>query len=101
MISPIAAGRAGTLRAIEAALRTEDKKIFVVSQRENIEDVTPDKLFQMGTVATIGPVQRGPSGMRLLLNGDYRGIYTMMERVDGDLLKLGKESAGPDGPVLY
>jgi ATP-dependent Lon protease len=80
--SPIAAGRAGTLRAIEAALRSEDKKIFVVSQRENIEDVTPEKLFQMGTVATIGPVQRGPSGMRLLLNGDYRAVAVRYEEQD-------------------
>ena len=39
--SPIAAGRPGTLRAIEAALRNEGKQIFVVSQRENLEDVTP------------------------------------------------------------
>ena len=48
-------------------MRTEDKQIFVVSQRENLEDVTPEILYGMGTVATIGPVQRGPSGMRLLL----------------------------------
>jgi ATP-dependent Lon protease len=80
--SPIAAGRAGTLRAIEAALRSEDKKIFVVSQRENLEDVTPEILFSMGTVATIGPVQRGPSGMRLLLNGDYRAVAVRYEEQD-------------------
>ncbi len=80
--SPIAAGRAGTLRAIEAALRTEDKKIFVVSQRENVEDVTPEKLYGMGTVATIGPVQRGPSGMRLLLNGNYRAVAVRYEEQD-------------------
>jgi ATP-dependent Lon protease len=80
--SPIAAGRPGTLRAIEAALRTEDKKIFVVSQRENVEDVTPEILYGMGTVATIGPVQRGPSGMRLLLNGDYRAIAVRYEEQD-------------------
>ena len=72
--SPIAAGRPGTLRAIEAALKTEDKTIFVVAQRENLEDVSPEILYTMGTVATIGPVQRGPSGMRLLLNGQYRGV---------------------------
>ncbi len=80
--SPIAAGRPGTLRAIEAALRSEDKKIFVVSQRENLEDVTPEILHQMGTVATIGPVQRGPSGMRLLLNGDYRAVAVRYEEQD-------------------
>ena len=80
--SPIAAGRPGTLRAIEAALRTEDKQIFVVSQRENLEDVTADILYSMGTVATIGPVQRGPSGMRLLLNGDYRAVAVRYEEQD-------------------
>jgi ATP-dependent Lon protease len=80
--SPIAAGRPGTLRAIEAALRTEDKQIFVVSQRENLEDVSPEILYGMGTVATIGPVQRGPSGMRLLLNGDYRAVAVRYEEQD-------------------
>ena len=80
--SPIAAGRPGTLRAIEAALRSEDKKIFVVSQRENLEDVTPEILYTMGTVATVGPVQRGPSGMRLLLNGDYRAVAVRFEEQD-------------------
>ena len=80
--SPIAAGRPGTLRAIEAALRTEDKQIFVVSQRENLEDVTSEILYGMGTVATIGPVQRGPSGMRLLLNGDYRAVAVRYDEQD-------------------
>ena len=89
--SPIAAGRAGTLRAIEAALRTEDKKIFVVSQRENVEDVAPEILYGMGTVATIGPVQRGPSGMRLLLNGDYRAVAVRYEEHDEYLEWVGGE----------
>ncbi len=80
--SPIATGRPGTLRAIEAALRNENKQIFVVSQRENREDVTPEILYSMGTVATIGPVQRGPSGMRLLLNGDFRAVAVRYEEQD-------------------
>ncbi len=84
--SPIAAGRAGTLRAIEAALRTEDKQIFVVSQRKNVEDVAPEILYGMGTVATIGPVQRGPSGMRLLLNGNYRAVALRYEEQDEFLM---------------
>jgi len=84
--SPIAAGRPGTLRAIEAALKTDDKAIFVASQRENVEDVAPELLHTMGTVATIGPMQRGPSGMRLLLNGGYRGIAMRYEEHDGYLV---------------
>ncbi len=55
--SPIAAGRPGTLHAIEAALKTDSKRIFVVAQRENLDDATPDLLFNVGTIATIGPVQ--------------------------------------------
>ncbi len=84
--SPIAAGRPATLRAIEAALKTTDKRIFVVAQRENLEDVSADVLYAMGTVATIGPVQRGPSGMRLLLNGVYRGVAMRFEEKDEYLI---------------
>ncbi len=83
--SPIAAGRAGTLRAIEAALKRDDKSIFVVSQRENIEAVSPELLYTTGTVATIGPVQRGPSGMRLLLTGDRRGAVVEFREQEGYL----------------
>ncbi len=96
--SPIAAGRAGTLRAIEAALKTENKQIFVVSQRENLEDVTPEILYSMGTVATIGPVQRGPSGMRLLLNGDYRAVAIRYEEQD-EYLVAAVHSAEEMSPI--
>ncbi len=92
--SPIAAGRPGTLRAIEAALRSDDKKIFVVSQRENLENVTSEILHIMGTVATVGPVQRGPSGMRLLLNGDYRAVAVRYEEQD-EYLSHGREAIRP------
>ncbi len=90
--SPIAAGRPGTLRAIEAALRNEEKKIFVVSQRENLEDVSPEMLYSLGTVATIGPVQRGPSGMRLLLNGNFRAHAVRYEEQDEYLVASIRET---------
>jgi len=103
--SPIAAGRPGTLRAIEAALKTDDKAIFVASQRENVEDVTPELLHTMGTVATIGPMQRGPSGMRLLLNGGYRGIAMRYEEHDGYLVATVRPAEemppiDPEAPVF-
>lgn len=101
--SPIAAGRPGTLRAIEAALKTEEKKIFVVAQRENLEEVTPEILYNMGTVASIGPVQRGPSGMRLLLNGLYRGVAMRYEDADEFMVAAVRRAEempplDPDGP---
>ena len=90
--SPIAAGRPGTLRAIEAALKSDDKQIFVVAQRENLEDITPEILYTMGTVASIGPVQRGPSGMRLLLNGLHRGVAMRYEEDDEHLMAVVREA---------
>ena len=71
---PISAGRAGTLRAIEAALASEDHKVFAVAQRSDAENVSPSELFTIGTIATIGSVQRGLGGIRLVLEGKSRGI---------------------------
>ena len=51
---PISAGRPGTLRAIEAALKSSDRRVFAVTQRQDAEDVTPEMLHTIGTIATIG-----------------------------------------------
>ncbi len=96
--SPIAAGRPATLRAIETALKTDDKMIFVVAQRENLEDVEPEILYTMGTIASIGPVQRGPSGMRLLLNGIARGV-AMRYDDDGEHLIAAVREAEEMPPI--
>jgi len=71
---PISAGRAGTLRAIEAALASPDHKVFAVAQRSESENVTPSELYTIGTIATIGSVQRGLGGIRLVLEGKSRAI---------------------------
>ena len=71
---PISAGRAGTLRAIEAAMASDDHKVFAVAQRSESENVSPSELYTIGTIATIGSVQRGLGGIRLVLEGKSRGI---------------------------
>ena len=71
--APIGAGRPATLRAIESALSQPDRLVFAVSQRQNVESVTPDVLYTIGTIARIGQLQRGLSGMQLLLHGERRG----------------------------
>src|SRR5216117_2296177 len=49
----IGAGRPATLRAIDAATKSESRLIFAVSQRDNIDQVTPAVLYTMGTVARV------------------------------------------------
>jgi ATP-dependent Lon protease len=72
--APINAGRPATLRAIEAALATPERLVFAVSQREEVQEISPEHLYTIGTVAKIGQVQRGLGGMQLLLQGEHRGI---------------------------
>ena len=71
---PISAGRAATLRAIEAALSTPGRQVFAVAQRADTEDVHASELHAIGTIAAIGSVQRGLGGIRLVLEGKARGI---------------------------
>ncbi|HEX9287118.1 MAG TPA: LON peptidase substrate-binding domain-containing protein, partial [Thermoanaerobaculia bacterium] len=71
---PINAGRAGTLRAIDAAVNGTDKRVFAVAQRQDGDEVAPERLYTIGTIATLGSVQRGLGGIRLLLEGQSRGI---------------------------
>src|SRR3990167_2115823 len=88
---PIGVGRAGTLRAVEAALRRPDKLIFALTQRQNIDQVSIDGLYNVGTIASIGQVQRGLNGMQLQLHGERRGMVVRIQDYQGYLLALVRE----------
>jgi ATP-dependent Lon protease len=90
--APIGAGRPATLRAIEAALATPDRLVFAVSQRQNVESVTSEALYTIGTIARIGQLQRGLSGMQLLLHGEQRGIAIHYSERDGYLQTIVREA---------
>jgi ATP-dependent Lon protease len=86
MSLPISAGRPQTLKAIEAALRDPDHRVFAVAQRDEGEEVTPENLYTIGTIATIGSVQRGLGGARLVLEGHDRAIAMRVASADGHLV---------------
>ena len=90
--APIGAGRPATLRAIEAALKTPERLVFAVSQRQNLDNVTPEVLYTVGTVARIGQVQRGLSGVQLLLHGERRGIAIHYAEKEGFLQAIVREA---------
>jgi len=83
---PIGAGRAGTLRAIDAALREPEPLILTLTQRQNVDDVTPEGLYTVGTIARIGQVHRSLSGMQLVLHGERRAIAIRLNEKDGHLV---------------
>jgi ATP-dependent Lon protease len=90
--APIGAGRPATLRAIEAALTGPDRLVFAVSQRQNVESVSSDVLYTIGTIARIGQLQRGLSGMQLLLHGERRGIAIHYTDKEGYLQAIVREA---------
>src|SRR5436189_5232080 len=83
--SPIGAGRPATLRAIEAALKNPDRKVFAVAQKENIDQVTPALLSPTGTIARISQVQRNLGGVQLILHGESRGTAVHYSETNGYL----------------
>ncbi len=97
--APIGAGRPPTLRAIEAALRRDDKLIFAVAQRENVDNVQPEVLYTTGTVARVGQVQRGLGGIQLLLHGDYRATVLQYSQAESGFVEAVVQEA-PDLPPL-
>ncbi|MGH7670508.1 MAG: LON peptidase substrate-binding domain-containing protein, partial [Gemmatimonadaceae bacterium] len=84
LTAPIAAGRPGTLRAIEAALKA-DRLVFAVAQRDNADEPTPEILYAMGVVARIGQIQRGLGGVQLLLQGEQRATALQYSTNEGYL----------------
>jgi ATP-dependent Lon protease len=84
LTAPIAAGRPGTLRAIEAALRG-DRLVLAVAQRDNTDEPSPEILYSMGVIARIGQIQRGLGGVQLLLQGEQRASALQFSTSEGYL----------------
>src|SRR5947208_14360388 len=84
LTAPIAAGRPGTLRAIESALKNE-RLVFAVAQRDNTDEPNPDILYSMGVIARIGQIQRGLGGVQLLLQGEQRATALQFSPTEGFL----------------
>ena len=84
LTAPIAAGRPGTLRAIEAALKG-DRLVFAVAQKDNTDEPSPEILYSMGVVARIGQIQRGLGGVQLLLQGELRATALQYTTTEGYL----------------
>ena len=98
---PIAVGRPGTLKAIEAAKQGDTPWVFAVTQRENLTEVEADNLYTVGTIARIQQVQRGLGGIQVLLHADRRGAAVRyLASPDGSLRAVVRdvEDMGPQDP---
>ncbi len=68
---PIAAGRPGTVEAVQEAL-DGDRRLFAVAQKENVDEPVPEVLYTTGTVVRIIQTHRVRGGVQLLVQGEGR-----------------------------
>jgi ATP-dependent Lon protease len=83
---PISAGRPGTVEAIEKALQA-DRRLFAVCQRENVDDVTAENLYEMGIIVRVLQVQKSSQGFQLLIQGEERARALNYTRVGPSMLE--------------
>ncbi len=82
---PIGVGRPASLKALEVATRETDRMVFAVAQRDATDKASPESLFTIGTIARFDQLQRGLSGVHLLLHGQERGIAVRIVEKEGYL----------------
>ncbi len=83
---PISAGRPGTVEAVQEALEG-DRRLFAVAQRENVDDATPDVLYNVGTVVRIIQTHRVRGGVQLLVQGEGRAQALSYEPEGDSMLR--------------
>ena len=83
---PISAGRPGTVEAIEKALQG-DRRLFAVCQRENVDDVEAENLYEIGVIVRILQVQKSTQGFQLLIQGEERAKALSYQRSGPSMLQ--------------
>ncbi|HEX8285461.1 MAG TPA: endopeptidase La [Pyrinomonadaceae bacterium] len=76
-VIPLAAGRARSVAAVEAALSTEEKLLACVTVREDrasteTEATPPADLYEVGTLVMIKRMMRATEGLQLIVHGTER-----------------------------
>ncbi|MEY4705619.1 MAG: Lon protease, partial [Nitrospirota bacterium] len=85
---PLTVGRERSIAAIEAAMKTEDKTILVVAQRDPLtEEPGLDELYQIGTKAMVKQIGRSEDGtVHALVQGLERVALLKVEQTKPFLL---------------
>ncbi len=84
LLLPLSVGRDSSLRAVEAALKTEEKEIILVAQRDpQIDSPQQDDLYTIGTKAVIRKSSRTSEGMmEILVLGTERAVISKLEKTE-------------------
>src|SRR5206468_11651720 len=68
LLLPLSVGRESSLQAVQAALKTEEKEIILIAQRDaQVESPEQDDLYTIGTKAVIRKSSRSNEGVMVIL----------------------------------
>ena len=80
LLMPLSVGRPGSVAAVENALKTEEKEVVVVTQRDLSADAPgADGLYTIGTLAVIRKVSRSKDQLEVLAYGSERVVIVKVE----------------------
>ncbi len=84
LLLPLSVGRESSIQAVQAALKTEEKEIILVAQRDSqVESPERDDLYTIGTKAVIRKSSRQGDGMmEILVLGVERIVVVKMEHTE-------------------
>lgn len=84
LLLPLSVGRDSSLRAVEAALKTEEKEIILVAQRDpQVDSPQQDELYTIGTKAVIRKSSRpNEAMMEILVLGIERVVISKLEKTE-------------------
>jgi ATP-dependent Lon protease len=97
VLMPLTVGRNRSVAAVEAALKTEDKIILVVAQREaHTEEPGLEDLHSIGTKAVIKQTARSAEGqLNVLIQGLERFVLLKLEQSEPYLLARARHLPAP------
>jgi ATP-dependent Lon protease len=84
LLLPLSVGRESSLLAVQAALKTEEKEIILIAQRDSqVESPQQDDLYTIGTKAVIRKSSRQGEGMmEILVLGVERVVVVKLEATE-------------------
>ena len=94
MMAPFVVGRESSIRALEAALATPTKRLFLAAQRDpQLDEPKPEDIYAIGVIATVAQSLKLPNGhIKVMVEGQRRGHIEAFEQ-RGEYLAVSVEAA--------
>ena len=83
MMAPFVVGRESSIHALEAALATPSKRLFLAAQKNpQLDEPSPKDIYSVGVVATVAQSLKLPNGhIKVMVEGVRRGRIRAFEEL--------------------